>query len=286
MSLSLKPKVVAIATSALIAILAATTACNSDNQPVNAQQPVVVTPQKPAPTPEIEQAVLKWDGSSPKLKYSKGDLSWEANVAEGIEEAVLKMTGGTAFWTPKDFFIQGAFVEKKYNHVIAWGKIHNEGYGKVSFTNIKNGSEDGAYWSNKLRLNDLLVVYDVPTGVGLKDYLVIAGDTGKDSVIRAAEKETRLVTKELPAIEIRELTSRGSVPVSYNPVTYVNGTATALLDKYGKVVTPALNAVRDDKGNVTLEIATRTRTNPDGGMSSVKLADILKLPLEAPIFGR
>ncbi len=276
MTLKIKPKVADIAASALIALLAVTTACNGNNQPsVNAQPPVVVTPQKPTPTmPKIEKAILKWDGSSPKLTYKKGSVSWEANIAEGIEDSVLKMTGGNIFWTPKDFFIYGAFVEEKHNHVIVWGKIHNEYFGKVSFRDIDDGHENSAYWSRGLRLNDLLVVYNVPTGSSLKDYVVIAGDTVETRIINSAGGATGQIIKELPAIEIRELTSHGSVPVSYNPVTYVNGTAAGV------------KAVRDDKGNVTLEIVTRTRTNPDGGVSSVKLADILKLPHEAPIFGR
>lgn len=225
----------------------------------------------PPPPVQEEKAVLQWDGSSPNLSYKKGDVSWVANIGEGIEEAMLRISG--KFMTPRDFFIYGALVEERYGHVIAWGKTHIKYLGKVSFRGISSGYEDSAYWTDGTSLNELLVVYDVPTEKGLKDYLVIAGDTAKTSMLNAAGKVTNLSTRELPVIEIRELTPHGSILVTHNPVTYVNGSATGV------------KAVRDENGNVTLEIATRTRTNPKGGVSSVKLTDILELEKEAPIFG-
>ena len=62
-------------------------------------------------TLQEESATLEWPRRN-ILRYQYGDTSWETNVAEGIEEAVSKMTAepSLANVSASDFYRIGALV--------------------------------------------------------------------------------------------------------------------------------------------------------------------------------
>lgn len=236
-------------------------------------------------TPKEQYSVLDWSRSN-TLKYQNGATFWEANIANGVEEAVRKMTTNPKFTNviDSDFNIKGAFVDEKNRYVVAWGDIREYPFGKISFRDVETGEEKYAYWLNRTDIDNLIPLYNVPTNEGFADYAVIVGDTARVELLDEAIRNTGVNATRLPVIEILQLTDKGPVALTYNPIVQEKSHGLGVIN--GKIVNIKVDPARDKAGNVTLNIEMMTYTKPEGSSASVALKDILKLGYGVPIIGR
>lgn len=262
----------AVATMALAASCGSAKKAEVPMPPQTSTIDTIVSPTTSVVTETPEEKATLETRNGYELMYKKGDVSWTTNVADDVEKTISDLTNKNLHKDIHDFAIETAVIDEKDRYAIVIGNITDAAYSKIAFLDLRTGKELSSYWLDRCKIADSKLIYDVDTGSGLVDYLVVVGELYKESFLLDAMNHTKEPTKELPFIEVRSLVNNGSVRESFNPLTYVDGTATGI------------KVLRSNDGKVSFDVDYWTRRYPSGTRSSVELNQLLKLEEYAPVF--